>query len=188
MRGALYGEVLHEKEKATTEQGEGIVVHDCRHGSGEPTTEDAARGILPVTGATGSTTAPEEAPSEYALEDISYGSTSRGGVHRGVPLGNFTITFYTAGPESTGKDIGDEDYGITAIGSTAVEGRTIAADWCVLPPRSIVYIDGVGTRYVEDRGGAIKGKRIDVFMDDHKQALQCGKVSRKVYLIRRGAE
>lgn len=45
----------------------------------------------------------------------------------------------------------------TASGAVAEQGVTIAADWDVLPPGTIVYIDGLGERVVQDRGGAIKG-------------------------------
>ncbi len=43
-------------------------------------------------------------------------------------IGEFEITYYTAGPESTGKYPGHPEYGITASGSMVEEGRTIAAD------------------------------------------------------------
>lgn len=59
---------------------------------------------------------------------------SRGASHTNSGLGTFVITAYTAGKESTGKSPGDKDYGVTATGTTALAGRTIAADWEVLPP------------------------------------------------------
>ena len=43
-----------------------------------------------------------------------------------------------------------------------------------------VEIQGMGTYVVEDRGGAIKGNRIDIFYSNHKSALDFGK--RTVYL------
>jgi len=50
-----------------------------------------------------------------------------------VYAGEFEITYYTAGHESTGKNPGDPAYGITKSGTTVKEGQTIAADWTVLP-------------------------------------------------------
>lgn len=65
--------------------------------------------------------------------------------------------------------------GVTATGAPAVEGRTVAADWRVLPPGSRVRIPGLGWRVVEDRGGAIRGRRIDVFFASHDAAKLWGR-------------
>ena len=43
------------------------------------------------------------------------------------------------------------------------EGRTIATDWNIIPAGSEVMING-NIYIVEDRGGAIKGNVIDVFV------------------------
>lgn len=83
-------------------------------------------------------------------------------------LGEFIITYYCDCEKCTLD--GD---GITASGTKATEGRTIAADPDVLPMGSTVIIDG-HTYTVEDVGGAIKGNRIDIFMDSHEEALQAG--------------
>ncbi|MCM3635899.1 MULTISPECIES: ubiquitin-like domain-containing protein [Paenibacillus] len=90
-------------------------------------------------------------------------------------LKNVTLTAYTAGPESTGKDVGDKGYGITASGSKVEEGRTIAVDTSVIPMGWWVYIEGVGLRRAEDKGGAIKGNKIDVYFDDVDVATKFGK-------------
>ena len=71
----------------------------------------------------------------------------------------------TAGPESTGKSPGHPAYGITRSGTTVEEGRTVAADWDILPEGTKVYIDGIGERIVEDTGGLI-GECIDVYVED----------------------
>ena len=62
----------------------------------------------------------------------------------------------------------------TANGEVAKEGVTIAADWDVLPPGTEVEIEGIGTRKVQDRGGAIRGNRIDIYFETHEQALKFG--------------
>jgi uncharacterized protein YabE (DUF348 family)/3D (Asp-Asp-Asp) domain-containing protein len=99
-------------------------------------------------------------------------------------LSNVTLTAYTAGPESTGKDVGDKNYGITASGTTVKEGRTIAVDTSVIPMGWWVYIEGVGLRRAEDKGGAIKGNKIDVYFEDVDVATKFGrKKGKTVYII-----
>ncbi|NOU92083.1 LysM peptidoglycan-binding domain-containing protein [Paenibacillus sp. LMG 31456] len=95
-----------------------------------------------------------------------------------------TLTAYTAGIESTGKTASHPQYGITYSGSKAEEGRTIAVDPSIIPIGTTVYIDGVGIRTAEDTGSAVRGSRIDVFMDDVGQALNFGvKRNVKVYVL-----
>lgn len=90
-------------------------------------------------------------------------------------LGEFVITHYCACEKCCGKSDG-----ITASGTQATAGRTIAADPDVLPMGSVVIIDG-HTYTVEDVGGAIKGKRIDIFMDSHEEALKAGVRTTEVF-------
>ncbi|TDF94534.1 LysM peptidoglycan-binding domain-containing protein [Paenibacillus piri] len=99
-----------------------------------------------------------------------------------------TLTAYTAGVESTGKSASHPQYGITYSGSKAEEGRTIAVDPAIIPLGSTVYIDGVGIRTAEDTGSAVRGARIDVFMDDVSQAIHFGvKRNVKVYVLSENA-
>ena len=63
--------------------------------------------------------------------------------------------------------------GITATGTKAISGRTIAVDPNVIPYGTEIVIDG-HTYIAEDCGGAIKGNRIDVYFDTHSEALQHG--------------
>jgi 3D (Asp-Asp-Asp) domain-containing protein len=98
-------------------------------------------------------------------------------------LGEFEITYYTAGPESTGKYPGHPEYGITRSGTTVEEGRTIAADWSILEPGTKVYIDGIGERVVEDTGNLIVGKSIDVYVEDVEAARQLGRHKADVYIL-----
>lgn len=92
-------------------------------------------------------------------------------------LKNVTLTAYSAGVESTGKDESHPQYGITASGTKVKEGRTIAVDPKVIPIGWWVYIEGVGFRRAEDKGSAIKGKKIDVYYDSRKHAEKFGKKS-----------
>ena len=62
--------------------------------------------------------------------------------------------------------------GITASGATATANHTIAAP-STFSFGTKVVINGV-TYTVEDRGGAIQGNCIDIYMDTHAEALQWG--------------
>ncbi|WP_068606961.1 3D domain-containing protein [Paenibacillus swuensis] len=94
------------------------------------------------------------------------------------------LTAYTAGYESTGKKPSHPAYGITSSGAKVKEGRTIAVDPRVIPIGTTVYIEGIGLRQAEDTGSAIKGARIDVFIQDLKQARKFGvKKDVKVYVL-----
>ena len=86
-------------------------------------------------------------------------------------MGNYKLTFYAG--DST-----------TASGRTPRVNHTIAADTSILPMYSKVYIEGWGTYTVEDRGGAIKGKRIDIFVANNKIANQYGVKYADVYLVK----
>lgn len=64
--------------------------------------------------------------------------------------------------------------GITATGTKATAGRTIAVDPSVIPYGTEVIING-HTYVAEDCGGAINGNDIDVYFDTHEEALQFGR-------------
>jgi 3D (Asp-Asp-Asp) domain-containing protein len=85
-----------------------------------------------------------------------------------------TLTAYTAGVESTGKEPGDPGYDITATGVPAVQGVTVAVDPSVIPYGTKLFIPGVGYRIAQDTGGAIIGDHIDVFYNDVQTALDFG--------------
>lgn len=62
---------------------------------------------------------------------------------------------------------------ITATGTRATEGRTIAADPRVIPYGTHVLINE-HEYIVEDCGGAINGNHIDIYFESHADALQFG--------------
>lgn len=96
----------------------------------------------------------------------------------GRSLGQFKLTFYCPCVRCNGRSDG-----LTRIGTTAVEGRTIAVDPNVIPLGSRVYIDGYGVFIAEDTGGAIKSKKIDVFLDSHNRCFENGVAYADVYLL-----
>jgi 3D (Asp-Asp-Asp) domain-containing protein len=58
----------------------------------------------------------------------------------------------------------------------------VAADTDVLPFGTKVIIDG-NTYIVQDRGGAIKGNRIDLYFDSHQEALNFGRQTKEVTIL-----
>ena len=73
-----------------------------------------------------------------------------------------------------------------SIGVGVYEGITFAVDPNVIPYGSKIYIEDVGVGIATDCGGAIKGRRIDVYIPDHQRAREFGTmggVPKKVYIL-----
>ena len=81
-------------------------------------------------------------------------------------LGKYKITYYCACTQCCGKN-----NGITASGEKVQEGVTVAADTSKLPFGTRVYIKGIGWRTVQDRGGSIKGNRLDIYISSHNDPM-----------------
>ena len=82
-------------------------------------------------------------------------------------LGTFKITAYCSCKKCTGSG-----NGITASGKKATANHTIAAPK-TFAFGTILKINGIEYT-VEDRGGAIKGNRLDVYFNSHQEALNWG--------------
>ena len=132
--------------------------------------------------------------SEYG---ISYygGTVSRGSVNRAdkgtlsySSVITCTATAYDLSYASCGKNPGDRGYGITASGMRAQRG-VIAVDPRVIPLGTRLYIESTdsypdyGYAIAGDKGGAIKGNRVDLFMDSHSEAMGFGRRQVKVYIL-----
>ncbi|MFA5961484.1 MAG: 3D domain-containing protein [Parcubacteria group bacterium] len=88
-----------------------------------------------------------------------------------LPEGKFIInaSAYTAAADECGKSDG-----ITASGKKVKENETIAC------PKNFAFgtkvnIEGYGTYICQDRGGAIKGNKIDIYMETKAQAFAFGR-------------
>lgn len=92
------------------------------------------------------------------------------------PLGRFKLTAYS------GPQLGQAQP-ITATGTTARAGRTVAVDPVVIPLGSRIYIEGLGERIAEDVGGGVKGNHIDVYLGTVPQAFDFGVRRGRVSLI-----
>ena len=62
-------------------------------------------------------------------------------------------------------------------------GVTVAADPDVLPLGTRVCIEGIGERVVQDTGGAIRGRKIDLAVESHEEALEFGRRAAEVYIL-----
>ena len=94
-------------------------------------------------------------------------------------LGEFKLTAYCACPVCCGEWAD----GITYTGTEATAGRTVAVDPEVIPLGSSLYIFGHEYK-AEDIGGAVKGNRVDIFFDNHEDALQFGVQYADVALVK----
>jgi len=104
--------------------------------------------------------------------------SSAGGTEDPVltPLGVFTITFYCPCEICCGEWA----TGCTASGVLATEWHTVATGER-FPFGTRLYIDGLGYFTVEDRG--VDDNCIDVFVNDHDEALNYGLQYMDVYLV-----
>lgn len=129
----------------------------------------------------------EEGVTTVDSGDTGSGSTASKGGRKGDPvyatshgksLGKFVITAYCTCRICCGVYSGGNR---TASGTVPTTNRTIAVDTSVIPFGTRVVINGQ-VYVAEDRGGAIKGKRIDMFFYTHKEALRWGRRTMEVYL------
>lgn len=115
-------------------------------------------------------------------------ATSRGGIFRFSNEMDMVATAYDLSYESCGKYPDHPEYGITRSGTKAQPG-TVAVDPSVIPLGTKLYIastDGspdYGFATAEDTGSAIKGYRVDLFMEDNQDALNFGIRPVKVYVL-----
>lgn len=100
-----------------------------------------------------------------------------------------TATGYFAGHESTGKNPGHPEYGITFSGVQVRRDifSTVAADPKVFPIGTVLWIPGYGYAVVADTGSAIKGKRLDLYFETKEQVFkEWGKKQVNVLIVKPG--
>lgn len=111
-------------------------------------------------------------------ENIGYGAENTEGETVQPIVKECVITAYCPCMKCCGKTDG-----ITASGDKATEGVTVAMDKS-MPFGTKIYIDGVGERIVQDRGGAITGNRIDLYFENHQDAINFGRQTKQVTIIK----
>ena len=132
-------------------------------------------------------------------EIVEYGADSATAYHGGRKISRgqelrykqvltVTATAYDLGFESCGKRPGDRGYGITASGLYAQRG-CVAVDPNVIPLGTRLYIEApdgswtYGNAIAADTGGAVKGNKIDLFMDTYSECINFGRRSAVVYVL-----
>jgi 3D (Asp-Asp-Asp) domain-containing protein len=75
----------------------------------------------------------------------------------------------------------------TASGKQTREGRTVAADPAVLPVGTTIQVEGAGPYsgeyVVHDTGPKIKGREIDIFIDDAVEAKRFGRKAVRIRVL-----
>jgi 3D (Asp-Asp-Asp) domain-containing protein len=129
---------------------------------------------------------------DRVIEEGTISTLSRGGqTYRYSRMLSVTATAYTSdiNPETGLPD--DPYQGMTASGKRAVAGTTIATDPKVIPTGTRVYVEGVDAKgkqysglYVAmDVGSAIKGNRIDIYMETFAECYSFGRRKMNVYIL-----
>lgn len=116
-----------------------------------------------------------EQPKKETTTTTTVTTTEKNG-HKVQSLGVYKLTAYCSCAKCCGKSDG-----ITASGTKVKAGRTIAAP-STFPFGTKIMING-HIYTVEDRGGAIKGNRIDIYFDTHEQALQFGVKNMEIFKV-----
>lgn len=111
-----------------------------------------------------------------ALRQKLYSLKKRAQVKKVITL---EATAYYPGPEDTWPYAS----GTTASGLKAGYG-VVAVDPRVIKLKTLLYVEGYGFAIAADKGGAIKGKKIDLCFDTYEQAVQFGRKKVQVYLLR----
>lgn len=121
----------------------------------------AALAVLPVLALASNAQAASNDPVGDLITSLVTGTLPTG------PVWNLKATLYHAGAKGVGA--------LDSLGCKVVAMRTVAVDRSLIPTRSILFIkETVGMKmpdgsvhdgywYASDTGGAIKGKRIDLY-------------------------
>jgi len=99
-----------------------------------------------------------------------------------VRMVRMEATAYTAGFSCTGKHPCDPWYRITASGRR-VEHGIVAVDRNVIPLGTWLYVEGYGIALAADVGGAIRGYKIDLFMECIQAARRFGRRHINVWIL-----
>lgn len=147
-------------------------------------------------------TQPEEALKEEVSDEDNIIYDENGVAYKIVETMEFTATAYCHCEKCCDKAPEHPQYGVTASGmdllvmlEQGIIPRVIAADKNVFPFGTKVYIEvpesewdmyissDYGFATVEDRGGAIKNRKIDVYYPTEQEALEWGRRNVLVHIL-----
>lgn len=118
--------------------------------------------------------APNAETADFGAAVVSITETAPEAEQPEAPAAEFREITVTATAYCPCKKCCGKADGITATGTPATAGRTIAVDPSIIPYGTEVIING-NTYIAEDCGGAVKGNAIDIFFNTHEEALQYGR-------------
>lgn len=123
---------------------------------------------------------PEPHRAEHCIE-CQYEDVTGEVVELGRSMGTFTVTAYCGCSQCCGAYAeGRGDVVTGAIGEPLTANYSIAVDPNVIALGSTVTINGQEYK-AQDTGGAIKGNRIDMYFDNHADAVEFGVQYMEVY-------
>lgn len=91
-------------------------------------------------------------------------------------LGRFTTTGYCNCEKCSGG------HSLTYSGTVPKSNHTLSADLDLFPLGTTLMINGV-VYTVEDIGSSIEGRRLDIYYDEHAQALEHGMKAEEVFIL-----
>lgn len=108
-------------------------------------------------------------------------------------MGEFVVTAYCSCEKCCGQWAANRPGGVvyTASGAEATDGVTVGASWDLLPTGTVIEIEGLGQRTVQDKPAdwivdRYDGKIIDVYFADHDAAVAYGKKTADVWKVAEG--
>ena len=96
--------------------------------------------------------------------------------HKGISLGMYTTTGYCNCEQCSGG------HGLTYSGTVPKANHTISADLNVHPIGTKLMIDDI-IYTVEDMGSSVKGNWIDIYYDNHDEAVAHGTKTQEVFTV-----
>jgi len=179
--------VTHESNETTTSVNNNATATENKPEASAPTTSNSAsKENAPEATAPSSITVPKDNAPEATAPSTSNTASKDNAPETTAPSANNTASkeiiveasAYTASCEGCS--------GITATGidlKANPNAKVISVDPSVIPLGSKVYVEGYGEAIAGDTGGAIKGKRIDVFFPSQQDAINFGVKQLKVTIL-----
>jgi len=166
-------------EKTTTElkSGETKVKQEGKNGLKQVTAEKVFIGGEFLEEAIKQVTIKEEARDQIILTGIE------NGIKDAATGKNYEYTNVYDMEASAYSNAGGDGRGYTASGTKTFVG-VVAVDPRVIPLGTKLYVQGYGLAIAADTGGAIKGKKIDLFFHTEQQCLNFGRRTRTVYVLK----